>query len=203
MTHEPAPREPATYEAVLCDFDGVLRQFDHAAQLDIEARWDVPLMATAFAPELIGPAVLGHIGEKEWLASIVAALGGDERAERAVEEFTAVPFRVDEEVRALLAKVQERVPVLLVTNAMDSLEQHLDQLGLTHFADDVISSALVGFAKPDPRIYQIAAERAGVAPERCLFVDDTPSHVEAARALGMTGVHYTRPEDLALALGQG
>lgn len=185
-----------TFDAILCDLDGVLRQFDHAAQADIEARYGLPLMRTAFDPALIGPATLGHITEQQWVGAVVDALGGDERARRAVAEFVAVPFEVDEEVRVLLAKAQERVPVVLVTNATDSLDEHLARMGLTGFADAVVSSAKVGVAKPDRRIYQIAAERVGAAPERCLFVDDRLENVEAARALGMTGVHYRSISDL-------
>ncbi|MEV0380810.1 HAD-IA family hydrolase [Nonomuraea sp. NPDC050643] len=188
------------FDAVLCDFDGVLRHFDHAAQADIEARYGLPLMKTAFDPDLILPPTLGQVTEEQWVESIVAALGGDERARQAMAEFVTIGFWVDEEVRALLAEAQQHVPVILVTNAMDTLEEHLDLLGLTYFADDVVSSARVGVAKPDRRIYEIAAERAGAAPERCLFVDDRLQNVEAARSLGMTGVHYRSFQDLAAVL---
>ncbi|TDD39650.1 HAD family hydrolase [Nonomuraea terrae] len=188
------------FDAVLSDFDGVLRHFDHAAQAAIEARYGLPLMKTAFDPELITPPTLGQATEAQWAESIALALGGDERARQAVAEFMEIRFWVDEEVRALLARAQQYVPLILVTNAMDTLEGHLDLLGLTHFADDVVSSHRVGVAKPDPRIYRIAAERAGVAAERCLFVDDRPANVEAARALGMTAVHYRTFDDLASVL---
>ncbi|GAA2284423.1 haloacid dehalogenase [Nonomuraea roseoviolacea subsp. roseoviolacea] len=188
------------FDAVLCDLDGVLRQFDHAVQADIEARYGLPLMRTAFDPALIKPAILGETTEQEWADAIAVALGDDERARQAVAEFMEVPFWVDEEVRALLAKAQEHVPVVLVTNAMDTVEEHLDRLGLTYFADAVVSSARVGVAKPDRRIYELAAELAGAAPERCLFVDDRLENVEGARSLGMTGVHFRAPADLAAAL---
>ena len=49
-------------------------------------------------------------------------------------------------------------------------------------------SCSVGVAKPDPRIYRIAAERLGVEPGECLFVDDQPPFVEGARAAGMDAV---------------
>ncbi|GAA2881742.1 HAD family hydrolase [Nonomuraea rubra] len=189
------------FDAVLTDFDGVLRHFDHAAQADIEARYGLPLMKTAFDPELILPPTLGHVTEAQWAESIVAALGGDERARQAVAEFIEIGFWVDEQVKELLARAQEHVPVIIVTNAMDTLEEHIDRLGLTYFADDVVSSARVGVAKPDPRIYEIAAERAGAEPGRCLFVDDRLPNVEAARALGMTGIHYRTFQDLAAVLG--
>lgn len=190
------------YDAVLTDLDGVLRIFDDQVQADIEARYGLPLMATAFRADLIMPATLGRITAREWRESIAVALGGDDRARQAVAEFAEVPFWVAEEVRALLAKAQETVPLVIVTNAMDNLDEHLDRLGLTYFADVVVSSAEVGVAKPDRRIYEIAAEQAGVAPERCLFIDDRLENVEGARAVGMTGLHFTKPADLAAALSR-
>ncbi|WP_371127142.1 hypothetical protein [Streptomyces sp. 2112.3] len=50
-------------------------------------------------------------------------------------------------------------------------------------------------------ICEIAAEWAGVAMHRCLFVDDRLENIEAAAGLGMTGVHYREPADLRGPLG--
>lgn len=186
-----------SFGAVLCDLDGVLRHFDRAAQAEIEARYPLPLRRTAFDPELLGPAVLGRITERDWIESVITRLGGDALARQAVTEYFAVPFAVDPDVRALLAEARRRMPLVLVTNAVGTLREHLEQVGLTGFADAVISSAEVGVAKPDRRIYELAAAAAGVPAERCLFVDDRLENVEAARRLGMTGVHFRSVADLA------
>ncbi|MFD1936577.1 hypothetical protein ACFSKW_34405 [Nonomuraea mangrovi] len=82
----------------------MLRHFDHAVEAEIEARYGLhglPQMRTAFDPALIGPAT-----EEEGAESVAAALGGDDRARWAVAEFIAVPFAVDEDVRALLENVE-------------------------------------------------------------------------------------------------
>ena len=42
--------------------------------------------------------------------------------------------------------------------------------------------------KPDPEPYLLAAERLGVAPERCVVVEDAPAGVQAAKAAGMTAI---------------
>ena len=47
-----------------------------------------------------------------------------------------------------------------------------------------ILSHELGMMKPDPRIYRIAAERLGEAPEHILFFDDTERNVTAAKAMG-------------------
>ena len=54
--------------------------------------------------------------------------------------------------------------------------------------DEPVFSCSVGVAKPDPRIYRIAADRLGVEPGDCLFVDDQPTFVEGARVAGMDAV---------------
>ncbi|MCW2679838.1 MAG: hypothetical protein JWM62_1239 [Frankiales bacterium] len=57
--------------------------------------------------------------------------------------------------------------------------------------DAVVLSGVAGVGKPDPAAYRLVAQRLGVAPERCLFVDDLRRNVLGAAAAGMTGVHHT------------
>ena len=45
-------------------------------------------------------------------------------------------------------------------------------------------------AKPEPAIFHLAAERLGLAPAECVFVDDWDKNVEAARDVGMQAVLY-------------
>ena len=62
-----------------------------------------------------------------------------------------------------------------------------------HLFDGVIISAEVGLAKPDPLIYQRAAEAVGVAVAEALFIDDFSENIEGARQAGMAAIHYTDP----------
>lgn len=63
----------------------------------------------------------------------------------------------------------------------------------------VVDSSEVGLRKPDPRIYELTCAHLGVAPERCAFLDDHPGNVEAARRLGMAGIHVGADPWVALA----
>jgi 2-haloacid dehalogenase len=45
--------------------------------------------------------------------------------------------------------------------------------------------------KPDPRLYQVLFEKYGVDPADAVYVDDHLRNVEAARRLGMHGIHFT------------
>lgn len=57
--------------------------------------------------------------------------------------------------------------------------------------DTLVLSGDVGFGKPDPRIYLLTAERIGLIPEECVFVDDQVANVRGAVRAGMVGVHHT------------
>lgn len=60
--------------------------------------------------------------------------------------------------------------------------------------DAVVISGEVGLRKPDPRIFTLAAQRLGLVPAACVFVDDVAVNVAAAEALGMAGVAHRDAE---------
>lgn len=76
----------------------------------------------------------------------------------------------------------------LISVCSDEVPTLWEHTELAPRIDEPVFSCSVGVAKPDPRIYRIAADRLGVEPGECLFVDDQPPFVEGARAAGMDAV---------------
>jgi putative hydrolase of the HAD superfamily len=88
--------------------------------------------------------------------------GPCERAWRAFPE--AVP---------VLKELRSRsIGVGLISNWDHSARSVLMDTGLLPLLDPIIVSSEVGVAKPDPEIFRIALEQAGVAPDQCLYVGD-------------------------------
>jgi 2-haloacid dehalogenase len=56
--------------------------------------------------------------------------------------------------------------------------------------------------KPEPRIFALLCDRAGVAPADCLFIDDSEKNVLGAKAAGMDAIHFTHPDTLAAGLAE-
>ncbi|MDT0308955.1 HAD-IA family hydrolase [Streptomyces sp. DSM 44917] len=52
--------------------------------------------------------------------------------------------------------------------------------------DEVVLSAEHGVRKPDPAIFRLVLDKLEVAPERCLFIDDSEENLAAAHGLGIT-----------------
>jgi len=65
--------------------------------------------------------------------------------------------------------------------------------GMDRWFDEsrVFSSQDVGRGKPAPDLFLYAAERMGVAPERCVVIEDSPLGVQAAVAAGMDVYGFT------------
>lgn len=60
--------------------------------------------------------------------------------------------------------------------------------------EHVVESSKVGLRKPDPRIYQHACDLLGVAPDRCIYLDDLGINLKPARALGMHTIKVGDPD---------
>jgi HAD superfamily hydrolase (TIGR01509 family) len=65
-------------------------------------------------------------------------------------------------------------------------------LSFTRVIDAVVSAEDVHAGKPDPEVFLVAAARLGVAPERCVVVEDAAAGVEAARRAGMRSIGVGR-----------
>ena len=87
---------------------------------------------------------------------------------------------------ALLALRAHGLTLVVVSNANGTLRAHMDRIGLSTYVDIVIDSRDEGVEKPDPRLFQIALERAGARPESTIHVGDLYQvDVVGARAAGL------------------
>lgn len=61
--------------------------------------------------------------------------------------------------------------------------------------DATLISGEIGLRKPEPAIYLLAAERLGLEPRACVFVDDLKVNIEGAEAVGMTAILHRDPAE--------
>jgi putative hydrolase of the HAD superfamily len=92
-----------------------------------------------------------------------------------------------------------RRPGLRIGLLSNSLGGGYDRALLAELFDACVISGEVGLRKPDPAIYELAAERLGLPPAACVFVDDLPGNLKPARALGMATVLHRGDAEATLA----
>jgi putative hydrolase of the HAD superfamily len=96
----------------------------------------------------------------------------------------------DPDAGAALALVRRHgVAAGVISNSNGSVRSILESLGLTPHLDFVLDSGDLGFEKPDPRIFHLALDRAGVEAPDAAYIGDLYSvDVLGARAAGIAAV---------------
>jgi putative hydrolase of the HAD superfamily len=74
---------------------------------------------------------------------------------------------------------------VIVSNSEGKLEALLARLGILALFDKVIDSGVVGIEKPDPRIFEIALEAAGIPAARAIHLGDSEADVLGALGAGI------------------
>ena len=118
-------------------------------------------------------------------------------AKRVYDEFgDPAHWRAYDDVVPAFERLRSRgLRLGIISNWDQRLERLLKGLDFGTLLDTIISSAVVGLRKPDPRIFELACARLGVAPEQAAHVGDHHySDIVGASAVGMLPVLIDRHE---------
>ena len=118
----------------------------------------------------------------------------DEMARDAFEVFYRARNRVDlyDDVLPALERLSARFRLFAVSNG----NADLAAVGIASWFEGSLAAREAGCLKPDPRIFQLLLERAGLAPYDALHVGDDPlADVEGARRAGLDAVWVNRRGD--------
>lgn len=182
-------------KAVIFDFGGVLaRTKDHAGRRKWGDRLGMKLeqlIADVFDSETSRLASVGKIPAEQVWTDLARHYGlNDEETDEFYQDFWSGD-ELDKRLVDYLRSLRPRYKTAVLSNAwLNAREWFIETHGLGDAVDEMIISAEEGMAKPDPSIYQLAADRLGVQPDEAVFVDDALANVEAARAAGMRGVLF-------------
>lgn len=111
------------------------------------------------------------------------------------------PHAIDGSVAILQRLAAAGTPLYAITNwASDTFWETHRRYPWFGLFKGIVVSGDEGLIKPDPALFQLFARRHGVALEACAFIDDSAKNVAGANAVGMTGVLFENPEQLAAEL---
>jgi putative hydrolase of the HAD superfamily len=185
--------------ALLIDFGGVLTTnvFDAFGEFCTSVGLERDAIAVAFRKDAAAAALLtrvevGELPESEFERRFAEILCRDTdvtlEPEGLIPRFTET-LRPEPSMLELVERIHEAGhPTAIVSNSFGY--EAYEGYDLERRFDDVVLSGQVGVRKPSRRIYELAAERLGVEPGACVFVDDLPNNVTGAERAGMTGFHH-------------
>jgi putative hydrolase of the HAD superfamily len=179
-------------KGLLVDFGGVLttnvfasfRAFCEDEGLEPEAFLDL-FRTRPEAREELRRVETGQISEAEFSERIGAMLGVAETA-GLIDRLFAGMEPDGEMVAAVRRAKTAGIRTGLISNSLG--EGRYDRSSFPELFDGVVISGEVGMHKPQPEIYRLGAERVGLPPEECVFVDDLRENCAGAEAVGMTAV---------------
>ena len=172
---------------LIVDFGGVLttdifvsfRRFCEAEGLDPETVRD-RFLHDPEARRLLEELEVGRLREAEFEPAFAAVL--EVESERLIDRLFGGMEPDQAMIDGVLAARAAGVRTAMLSNSWG--DDRYDREQLARLFDAWVISGEVGIRKPDPAIYALAAERLGLPPEQCVFVDDLPGNLKPARALG-------------------
>ena len=178
-------------QGLIVDYGGVLttdvfasfRRFCEAEGLAADTVRD-RFLSDPEARSLLERLETGQAREAEFEAAFAALLGV--APERLIDRLFGFMVPDEAMVAGVLAARRAGVRTAMLSNSWG--EDRYDRDQLERLFDAWVISGEVGVRKPDPAIYALAAERLGLPPQECVFVDDLPGNLKPARALGMATV---------------
>jgi HAD superfamily hydrolase (TIGR01509 family) len=139
----------------------------------------------------------GRISARDWHLHMQRRFGGSATFEEFTEKWNLVLDPEPIHGKELFEKLSKKYRLALLSNTdpihVAYMESRYDFF--SYFPARVYSCA-VGASKPSPIIFQEALRACRIRAEEAVYVDDIEAYVDAARRLGMLGVHFRSAEQL-------
>ena len=197
--------ENGHYSGLLVDYGGVLTTslFDSFGAFCAAEGLAPEALAQRFRSDQVARELLigletGEIEEQEFEPQLAAILGV--AAPGLIDRMFAGSGPEKVMLAAVLGARQNGIRTGLISNSWGTRRYNREQL--SQLFDGIVISGDEGMRKPAPQMYTLGAERIGLPPERCVYVDDLSFNLEPARELGMATVHHVNADETVAELEQ-
>ena len=187
---------PGHYKGLLLDFGGVITTDffgsidDYCQRLGLpRGRFRAVVTADPAGRALYHRVERGEISQSTFERDLAALLGI--AADGLVAGLLA-GLRPDRPmIEAVAGARKAGIRVGMITNSWGTAPYDpYEGYQLNERYDALVVSGEVGIRKPTPEIYRLAADKLGIPPSRCVFVDDVAANLPPAAELGMATIHH-------------
>lgn len=143
----------------------------------------------------------GRMTPRDWHLHLSRRLGTTPSFEQFTEVWNRVLDPQPIQENALFATLAKTYRLALLSNTDPIHVAHMEATyDFFRFFPARIYSCTVGASKPSPIVYLEALRAVKVQSSEAVYIDDIQAYVEAARGLGMAGIHYQSKEGLLASL---
>ena len=189
---------------IIADLGGVVVRIDpgrsHRCWAELSPRSPAEVAGRLFPDEVYEALERGEVSGARYLAHVREQLRSDADDATLAACFNDIYLGIDTDVLDTLAAHRaagSRLVALTNTNHL----HHERWWGLYReplaVFDHLYLSFELGARKPEAACFRAVLDAEGVAPGDAVFIDDLRENVDAARAVGLTGIHHTSAEQLS------
>lgn len=193
----PLSHDRMPIKVIVFDFGGVLYTYNYIQSLHhfsgklgisyerAEAAWNAR----------IDEFERGEITETEYWSAFRKA-GSVERDDAFLHEMFVSMFAPMPESLEIKRRLKPQYRLGMLSNNCEWERDMNSRLHLRDGFDFVLMSYELGARKPEPKIFDLLIDRAGVRPEEIVFIDDTSAYERTVEAAGIRFIHFRSPGQL-------
>ena len=191
---------------IVFDIGGVLADF-RLMEFLTEKGFDVPMIKRILKASVMSPYwgsfERGELTEEETLRGFASLDPENEGNLRTAFSNIEGMLTMREYAIPLVKAMKEAgLHVYYLSNySKKAYDECAGSLEFMPYMDGGLVSFLAGRTKPDPEMYRMFLLKYGLRADECVFIDDTGENVEAAKALGFSGIVFRDYESLLRDLG--
>ena len=137
----------------------------------------------------------GTIATDEFWRGVIVELGLQHITTQELSDAYLASYTLYPGTLASADSMRPQFKTALLSNLTADMMEHVVRAhDVKKYFDHSVFSNEIGLMKPEPESFNIALERLGTSAKETLFVDDSPTNIAAAEALGMQTLLATSPE---------
>lgn len=196
-------------EAIIFDLGGVLLNLDY----DLTEKAFVSLGMANFGESysqlqqthLFDRFERGEISSFHFVNKLLDLLPVGTTANQVVHAWDAMILDFPVERLQFLEGLSKKYRLFLLSNTNDlhidavrrALDKAVGHRNLEQYFEKTYFSSAIGMRKPDSNIFEFVCSENNLDPAKTIFIDDSPQHVEGARAVGIEAVLLNKNQEVS------
>jgi FMN phosphatase YigB (HAD superfamily) len=182
---------------IILDFGGVIINLDYKKTEAAFGALGITDFAERYSQlqqtEIFDKLETGLATREEFIKELRSIIGDQATDDQIVNAWNAMLLDIPLRRLQILQQLQLHYDMFLLSNTNEIHEEAFNKILKTQcgfnsmgvFFDKIYYSHRVGMRKPNKEIFQLILDQNSLDPAKTLFVDDSPQHIEGAKALGI------------------
>ena len=194
-------------DALLFDLGGVLIDVDYHKTIDAFAQLGVQNPSSLYNQfgqnQLFDQYEKGEVSSKFFVEQLKPLTKNNTSESDIVTAWNAMIGDFPNEKLDFIAELSQHNPCFLLSNTNEiHLKKAIENLQKTAFKnlDELFIkcyySHIIGKRKPEIETFKWVIDQMGLQPNKVLFIDDSPQHIEGAKKAGLQVIYYKEASDL-------